>query len=1014
MSFPISPDHSLSRNLNDCFLLCNLLCQECVLFEIRKDYKRAYKKWMNIHTFVTNSVGSFKRTYPELHNHTTLQSDELSLFQSLMDLDKHATNRAHMCFENILKIGRAKTTDTSTGPDKPLPKLPESLGLLPAQKNYMGVSHVPLVASNGSHRALFLQKQQTSSRTRQVIPAYQVPTPSFCAAQRITKSNQVVNKPVLSPPLQLPIASEYHGNFFIETQKDQTRLSRTELRLLDFDRTIPMIHENSSLRRSLSDTNLFRDSIFSKEQVSSVAEEVSLHDSLSSKLTADELSDGILEADLSSSTEKPGKAPTELENMFFPPLSTSQVVDEKQTSDSLRQLMIDLSFAKGMKDTDDAATVITELKGLCESEDGSKLHLLDFLSLGNPSQVLLPKDKKPPPPSVKSLYTCLSNGNNDSHGSVTRFSQISFSEIPRLEPSLEDVMSIGSASVYEKVLSAEEELMKPKSSDLNDESWSAYADSELITNGSPASIDIRKHPQSHEASFSLTKKLIKDLNRYKNQPKLKNNTLEVGSLQDLKNLTPEALVPRKFSLRAKNYKISPQIQQSSLTISKFNSQVIQPELQAREKKSPVIHPEPQFREKKSPPLPPKDRFQAARKQQTIERMKLGLDVTSAGRDDRSFLLSGPSPTFSSISPISAVGPKPYRPRRKGYTSTIATTSTSHATKKRLKEKVERVLQETNKQHDPDIDERSCRAMLKIALHGDAKTTLNDLGNTIHRDVKRKIKEDVLLPFVRPDLFDSSADEPVKSVLLAGPSGNRLNAIARATGKDSKCLPLCVDASRLLQLDKMIKSLFYVAKKMSPVTLIVENIDVLLGEDSKARKVFLREWRSLMRSSNPTDLILVPSTVNFSLADMDMSTDSVRVLLVATATQPWKIGDVTHDLFNTKIYVNLPDFELRKGYIRELIQKTPKSNGSDITDSDYTELARKTETFSLDDLSGLVKEASMIPLRELGDDVMKVARDSIRLVQKSDLMRAFLNAKATVQTDEVRRFEAWKAEYIFSL
>ena len=65
----------------------------------------------------------------------------------------------------------------------------------------------------------------------------------------------------------------------------------------------------------------------------------------------------------------------------------------------------------------------------------------------------------------------------------------------------------------------------------------------------------------------------------------------------------------------------------------------------------------------------------------------------------------------------------------------------------------------------------------------------------------------------------------------------------------------------------------------------------------------------------------------------------------------------------RIYMPLPDSEARKAFIEHKL----KDANSNITEDDMSTLMEITEGYSCADLNQVVKEAAMIPLREIPPD-----------------------------------------------
>lgn len=63
----------------------------------------------------------------------------------------------------------------------------------------------------------------------------------------------------------------------------------------------------------------------------------------------------------------------------------------------------------------------------------------------------------------------------------------------------------------------------------------------------------------------------------------------------------------------------------------------------------------------------------------------------------------------------------------------------------------------------------------------------------------------------------------------------------------------------------------------------------------------------------------------------------------------------------------PDFEARK----DMLKQYTKGIAHSLSDKDYSDIALLLECYSASDIKNVAKEASMIPVRELGSELMKI-------------------------------------------
>ena len=118
------------------------------------------------------------------------------------------------------------------------------------------------------------------------------------------------------------------------------------------------------------------------------------------------------------------------------------------------------------------------------------------------------------------------------------------------------------------------------------------------------------------------------------------------------------------------------------------------------------------------------------------------------------------------------------------------------------------------QVDPDIQQ---------FILTNLRNSFNDLvGMT---DVKRIIQETIILPKLRPDLFEGLRSPP-RGILLYGPTGNGKTFIAKVVASEAGCTFFNLSASSLVSKfmgdsEKMLRKVFAVAYQLAPSIIFVD-------------------------------------------------------------------------------------------------------------------------------------------------------------------------------------------------
>ena len=139
-------------------------------------------------------------------------------------------------------------------------------------------------------------------------------------------------------------------------------------------------------------------------------------------------------------------------------------------------------------------------------------------------------------------------------------------------------------------------------------------------------------------------------------------------------------------------------------------------------------------------------------------------------------------------------------------------------------KVEKLMKNLPK----GIDESAARQIFnEIVVKGD-EVHWDDVAGL--EGAKNALKEAVVYPFLRPDLF-MGLREPARGMLLFGPPGTGKTMLARAVATESKSTFFAISASSLTskwhgESEKLVRALFALAKVLAPSIIFVDEIDSL--------------------------------------------------------------------------------------------------------------------------------------------------------------------------------------------
>ncbi|VZI15254.1 unnamed protein product [Fusarium fujikuroi] len=298
----------------------------------------------------------------------------------------------------------------------------------------------------------------------------------------------------------------------------------------------------------------------------------------------------------------------------------------------------------------------------------------------------------------------------------------------------------------------------------------------------------------------------------------------------------------------------------------------------------------------------------------------------------------------------------------------------------------------------------------------AKQILNDIvvqGDEVHwSDVagleiaKNALRETVVYPFLRPDLF-MGLREPARGMLLFGPPGTGKTMLARAVATESKSTFFSISASSLTskylgESEKLVRALFGLARTLAPSIIFVDEIDSLLSQRSgsgeheatmRIKTEFLIQWSDLQRAAAGREA---------TEKDKERG-DANRVLVLAATNLPWAIDEAARRRFVRRQYIPLPEPTTRETQLRTLLgqQKHDLSNDDILKLVDWTDGS---------DITALAKDAAMGPLRSLGEALLHMTMDEIRPIQLSDFEASLTTIRPSVSKAGLKEYEEWATEF----
>ena len=287
--------------------------------------------------------------------------------------------------------------------------------------------------------------------------------------------------------------------------------------------------------------------------------------------------------------------------------------------------------------------------------------------------------------------------------------------------------------------------------------------------------------------------------------------------------------------------------------------------------------------------------------------------------------------------------------------------------------------------------------------------------------KQALKEAAILPIRFPELF-TGPREPWRGILLYGAPGTGKTLLVKALATDSKSTFLTVKASDLLSKwqgvsEQLVRGVFELARTKKPSIIFVDEVEALLSA----------------RSDNDTESSRrIKSEFLVQLQGIGNANQS-GILFVGATNLPWSLDPAILRRFDKKVYIDLPTLEARIAFLNA---KLSQFTSLDVPEDFVGALAVRTDGYSCSDLTVLLREAIMAPIRTLqaathfrpvderwtpcdptDERATAITWDRIAArclveppVTMEDFEEALTAIKATVSESDLARFEQWTADF----
>ncbi|XP_051872180.1 fidgetin-like protein 1 [Pristis pectinata] len=261
--------------------------------------------------------------------------------------------------------------------------------------------------------------------------------------------------------------------------------------------------------------------------------------------------------------------------------------------------------------------------------------------------------------------------------------------------------------------------------------------------------------------------------------------------------------------------------------------------------------------------------------------------------------------------------------------------------------------------------------------------------------KATIKEIVVWPMLRPDIFTGLRGPP-KGILLFGPPGTGKTLIGKCIACQSGATFFSISASSLTSKwvgegEKMVRAMFAVARCHQPAVIFIDEIDSLLsqrvdGEHDSSRRI-------------KTEFLVQLDGAATSADD--------RILVVGATNRPQEIDEAARRRLVKRLYIPLPEGSAR----RHIVVKLMSCENCSLSQEELELIIEQSEGFSGADMTQLCREAALGPIRSIHiADISTITPEQVRPITFIDFENAFVNVRPSVSPKDLELYEEWNKTF----